>query len=342
MIFKYTGFDKLNNKVSGYTAVLDSEIVYIKIKLVSIRPPRNLEDGITFFYYIRQFMLSNKLIVDALKEIVNLNKYVPWTLSLIYYIERGYTLSGALTIVGHRFDKFIISILNMSDNLVESCALIIDYLNRRNEMRKTIISVMRYPILVLFTMICLTFMFIFFILPELGDIVKPEPWNIKGILPFLIIIPIIKNKLIYFPVVGKIIVQNYLVEIFQYLVILEKNNLNQVEAMQIIINNCKNNLFRKSLESILFNIKKGEGFSSALCNLIFLDNNHKTILRSSSKTAKQFESYDLILIDIVERRKELIKKIEAYFQPIILVVLAIVILVINRYFLNPIYSSIAL
>ena len=157
------------------------------LKIKSLKYSFSISDQIFFVQKLALLIESNISLSESLKiikEMDNSKKKREIFGSLILDCERGVSLSKSLVNSGAKFDPLLISLVKSSEysgSIIQALNQIYKNLEKRNELRKRLISTMIYPVFILFATAGMALFLVLYIFPK----ILPLLGSLNIELPFL-------------------------------------------------------------------------------------------------------------------------------------------------------------
>jgi len=238
-LFKYKAIDSLGSMKSDSIDAADRksavmELSMRNLKVIDIKlsnavdviqeeKSKKISGGnklsLTFFYKIRQLAAGGMPIGDAVRGLSqrSLDKNLRMLSRELYKdLSEGKTLSFALSKFSENFDSTIIHLLEAGEataNLIPIFDNIIDYLEKKRELRNKLVSATAYPAFLCLMAFGVVLFFIFFMLPQIEKMMNTLGGEIT--LPVKILMGLGDFIIIYAPfILGTLVI--FIIALLQY------------------------------------------------------------------------------------------------------------------------------
>lgn len=283
-----------------------------------------------------------------------------------YYLYKGETIKEAFSHYKELYPEFFLSIVGLGENsgkIHKVLEALGNYYKKRYEIIKKIKDSLVYPIIILFALIILLFSLIFIILPifynSLSNLGSEIPKRITNIYLFqkyvkehifislifcfcflaagIIIAKMIKNKINIFNIFMKFKIIRQVIEyifILMLSVIIESGvSLNY--GLDLCTNSMEFGILKNELERVKKDIFNGKELNESLKNCKFISKYSLSMIKLGEDSGSMEERLYVLEKSLEKNTYRNIEKSLVFFQPIMLLFMALIITSFIGYFLLP-------
>lgn len=309
-------------------------------------------------------------IFSLLKDLPLKESYKKSIDDMVLEIENGYTLSKSFKKYKGLYPDFFVEMVSLGESsgrLGEVLKSLSEYYKRKDSLSKNIINSLIYPIFIMIAMVVLALLFIFVILPNFMGMYESMNveipffikvcWSINnmvkdntilfftsficwGIIPTYLLLK--KFKKYTKIIINKISVVKKVTEykILTIFYILQKSGVNISKGLDFCINSLSEKGLKESLKEIQREIYQGEALSKVFSRMAIFSNYTIAMIRLGEESGNLEGRLENRLIKIEEEIKFLTEKVMTYFQPIVILILAFVVIVAIYTIVIPLLDSI--
>ena len=288
--------------------------------------------------------------VTLLEDIPLDIKYKNSIKNIEYYLSKGETIKEAFSHYKELYPEFLLSIVGLGENsgkIHKVLEALGNYYKKRYEIIKKIKDSLVYPIIILFALIILLFSLIFIILPifynSLSNLGSEIPKRITNIYLFqkyvkehifislifcfcflvagIIIAKTIKNKINFFNIFMKF---KIIRQVIEYIFIL-----------MLCTNSMEFGIFKNELERVKKDIFNGKELNDSLKNCKFISKYSLSMIKLGEDSGSMEERLYVLEKSLEKNTYRNIEKSLVFFQPIMLLFMALIITSFIGYFLLP-------
>ncbi|MCX7770294.1 MAG: type II secretion system F family protein [Proteobacteria bacterium] len=334
-----------------------------------------LEHLFEFTYYLQLFFTSGLSLVTGLLSLSNQkNKYISYMSEIVYKdVCSGLSLSSSMEKHKEIFPEFYMQMIKAGEkagNLDKVFNDLMDYINWQIDLKKTIRNALFYPIMILTAVMGLIAVLFVFVVPKLQKVLISL--NVELPLPTKIVMGLgtfFKSYFLIFCIIlfflfvllkgfsktkeGKFIIDAILVKIplisefvkkinysryFKTVSTLFSSGLNVEQTFNTSASVVTNSFISEKMHEITDSILRGETISKAMMRTGIFPDFVLQMVSVGEKTGN-FEDVSKKISEVFDKEvKDSVKKIFAFIEPIIIMLLGVVVLMVMLSVFLPIYK----
>ena len=341
-------------------------------------PKIKTKDLIFFLTQLSTYIKAGIPLVDALKILSRQYKkktYKEIFRTMIYDLSMGTNFSDAMEKQGNTFPKLLINMVKaaeMTGELTEALDDMANYFTEAEQTRKQMINVMTYPAIVFTFAVAVIIFILVYVIPKfvniyesidpdkipvftkvviaLSDFIKTKYLLIILIVIILITLFIVAYKyskvfrlfvqwsLMHLPVVGDVIIYNEVTMFTKTFSSLLSHNVYITDSMEILNRITNNEIYKMIILDTVTNLAKGEKISLAFKDHWAFPIPAYEMLVTGESTGQLAEMMGKVSSYYQELHKDVVAKIKAFIEPILIVFLTTVVGIIVLAIVIPMFN----